>query len=54
MVVQTIGQLYFASLQYYSKKFDEITVYLIKYIINSFKFNSQEDMDYLTYDTILP
>ena len=46
MVLQTIEQLYFASLRYYSRKFDEKTLQSIKYVIDSFKFNFQKDVDF--------
>ena len=39
MVLQTIEQLYFASLRYYSRKFDEKII--IDY--DSFEFNFQKD-----------
>ena len=47
MVLQTIEQLYSATLRYYSKKFDQITVFMI----DSFKFNFQEDMDFQSFNS---
>ena len=44
---QTIEQLYFASLRYYSRKFDEITFYnQLVYVIDSFELISKRIMDF--------
>ena len=46
MVLQTIAQLYFASLRQYSRQFDEITI-IDYYVIDSFEFNFQKDYGFL-------